>query len=206
MMSQQRNGATATVELTAHNAIEDDRILDAAYPLLLAIGPRRLTMADVARQAEVSRATLYRRWPNVRSVVAALITREWSALAAESIDLREPVGRARLVRGVVAIVAASRQHPLLRMILEMDPEFLLPYLLERRGTSTDMQLRMLTREIRAGQRDGSIRRGDASMLAASVQLTAMSFVISAQVVLSDDRSVRRLDAELGRLLDGYLAA
>ena len=205
-MSQHRNGggASAAAEFTAHNAIEDDRILDAAYPLLLSIGPRRLTMADVARQAEVSRATLYRRWPNVRSFVAALITREWSTLAVDAIDHDEPVGRTRLVRGVVAIAAASRRHPLLRMIVEMDPEFLLPYLLERRGTSTDMQLQLLVREIRAGQRDGSIRRGDPSVLASAVLLTAMSFVLSARVLVPDERSVRRLDAELGRMLDRYL--
>lgn len=201
-MSQHRNAPAS--ELTAHNAIEDDRILDAAYPLLLSIGPRRLTMADVARQAEVSRATLYRRWPNVRSFVAALITREWSALAVDAIDCSEPVGRVRLVRGVVAIASASRGHPLLRMIVEMDPEFLLPYLLERRGASTDMQLRLLTAEIRAGQRDGSIRRGDAGVLAACILLTTMSFVLSARVVVADERSVRRLDSELGRMLDGYL--
>lgn len=205
MMSQHRNGVTAaSTELTAHNAIEDERILDAAYPLLLAIGPRRLTMADVARQAGVSRATLYRRWPNVRSFVAALITREWSALSAEVVDRAAPDTRARLVRGVVAIAAASREHPLLQMILEMDPEFLLPYLLHRRGTSTDMQLQMLAAEIRAGQRDGSIRRGDAGVLAAAVQLTAMSFVLSAPVMADTERGVRRLDAELGRMIDGYL--
>ncbi len=37
-----------------------------------------MTMADIARHAEVSRATLYRRWPNVQAVVAALMTREWT--------------------------------------------------------------------------------------------------------------------------------
>jgi len=205
MMSQHRNAGPALTELTAHNAIEDGRILDAAYELLLAIGPRRLTMADVARQAGVSRATLYRRWPNVRSVVAALITREWSALAAEAFDPMAPSARARLVGAVVRLVTASREHPLLRIIVEMDPEFLLPYLLERRGTSTAAQLQLLVREIKAGQRDGSIRRADPAVLAASVELTAMSFTLSAPVVLADPRGTRRLDAELARLLDGYLA-
>lgn len=199
-MSQQRN----TVEvLTAHNAIDDDAILDAAYPLLLAVGPRRLTMADVARHTDVSRATLYRRWPNVRALVGALVTREWAQLSSLVLDSRALTGRARLVDGVVKIVRASREHPLLRLIVEFDPEFLLPYLLERRGTSTDAQLAVLESGIRAGQADGSIRRGRPATLAQAVQLTATSFVLSAPAIATD---VKVLDKELATLLDRYLAS
>jgi AcrR family transcriptional regulator len=204
MVSQHRNSRGMTADLTAHNAIDDDRILDAAYPLLLSLGLRRLTMADVARHVEVSRATLYRRWPNVRSLVAALITREWSRLAADVFDGRADDVRTRLVRAVVSIAAATRDHPLLRMIVELDPEFLLPYLLERRGTSTDMQLQLLATEIRAGQRDGSIRRGAPDTLAAAVLLTAISFVLSAPAIAADAKAVKRLDAELGRMINRYL--
>ncbi len=54
-------------------------------------------MADIARHAEVSRATLYRRWPNVQSVVAALMTREWTIAGAAAFvpgaDARSSAGR-----------------------------------------------------------------------------------------------------------------
>ncbi|HEX3334900.1 MAG TPA: helix-turn-helix domain-containing protein, partial [Jatrophihabitans sp.] len=112
MLSQHRNAAGPEPSTGAHNAIDDERILDAAYPLFLAVGPRRITMADVARHTEVSRATLYRRWPNVRSLVAALVTREWSVLAASAFDGPGQPGRARLVDAVVRIASASREHPL----------------------------------------------------------------------------------------------
>jgi len=72
------SSSTGSSRPTPANAIGEERILDAAYELLLAIGMRRMTMADIARHAEVSRATLYRRWPNVQAVVAALMTREWT--------------------------------------------------------------------------------------------------------------------------------
>src|SRR5215471_15767052 len=79
------------------NAIGEERILDAAYELLLAIGMRRMTMADIARHAEVSRATLYRRWPNVQAVVAALMTREWTTALVSAFQPDAADGRARLV-------------------------------------------------------------------------------------------------------------
>lgn len=208
-MSQHRNLALRPAEVPetppAPNAIDDGAILDAAYPLLLSVGPRRLTMADVARHTDVSRATLYRRWPNVRSLVAAMVTREWTALAVAAFDSGERDARSRLVGAVVAIAAATREHPLLRVIVELDPEFLLPYLLERRGSSTDAQLTMLAVEIGRGQADGSIRRGDPALLAHAALLATTSFVLSARALADDVRMVQRLDGELAVLLDRYLA-
>ena len=75
-MSQRRK-PEPPVERVAGNAIDEQHILDSTYDLLLAVGVRRMTMADIARHSGVSRATLYRRWPNVQSVVAALVTREY---------------------------------------------------------------------------------------------------------------------------------
>src|SRR6266516_4667998 len=139
------------------NAIGEERILDAAYELLLAIGMRRMTMADIARHAEVSRATLYRRWPNVQAVVAALMTREWTTALVSAFQPDAADGRSRLVEGVVEVVAKTRVHPLMRKIIELDPEFLTPYLLERRGSSTVAHLALVEEGIRQGQADGSIR-------------------------------------------------
>ena len=54
MLSQDCNGAA----VLPGNAIPEGRILDAAYDLLLAVGMRRMTMADVARRAEVQHALI----------------------------------------------------------------------------------------------------------------------------------------------------
>src|SRR3954471_2945826 len=148
--------STGSTRRTPANAIGEERILDAAYELLLAIGMRRMTMADIARHAEVSRATLYRRWPNVQAVVAALMTREWTIALVSAFQPDATDGRARLVEGVVEVVAKTRVHPLMRKIIELDPEFLTPYLLERRGSSTVAHLALVEEGIRAGQADGSL--------------------------------------------------
>lgn len=186
------------------NAIPEQRILDAAYQLLRTIGPRRMTMADIGRQAGVSRATLYRRWPNVRTVIGALVTREWSDMVAASFHAGGDSSRERLVNGVVAAVSRSREHPLLRAIVGHDPEFLLPYLLQRRGSSTEHQLAAVEAGLRAGHADGSVRAGDPRWQARSLMLTAISFTLTGPIMAGPD-DYDRLDAELRTMLDRYLA-
>jgi AcrR family transcriptional regulator len=186
------------------NAIGEERILDASYELLLAIGMRRMTMADIARHAEVSRATLYRRWPNVQAVVAALMTREWTIALVSAFQPDAADGRARLVEGVVEVVAQTRVHPLMRKIIELDPEFLTPYLLERRGSSTVAHLALVEEGLRQGQADGSIRAGDPVWLARQIILVALASAVSGPVMAEKDE-YSKLDEELRQMLTRYLA-
>ena len=48
----------------------DHALLDAARATILAVGWRRTTLTDVARRAGVSRMTLYRRWPDMQTLLA----------------------------------------------------------------------------------------------------------------------------------------
>ena len=61
-----------------HNHSDGDAVLDAVRDCVLAVGVRRTTMTDVARRAGVSRMTLYRRWPDVRSLVGDLIVQSFA--------------------------------------------------------------------------------------------------------------------------------
>lgn len=185
------------------NAIPEQRILDAAYELLLAIGMRRMTMADIARHAEVSRATLYRRWPNVQSVVAALMTREWTTAMVSAFQIDTKDAHSRLVEGVVSVAAQTRTHPLMRKIIELDPEFLTPYLVQRRGSSTNAQLEFVEQCLRDGHADGSIRSGDPKWQARQIVLVAMASAVSGPVMAKPNH-YRWLDDELRAMLNGYL--
>jgi AcrR family transcriptional regulator len=190
-----------------HNVSPDDTCLDAARDAILAVGWTRTTLTDVARRAGVSRMTIYRRWPDMRSLLGDLMTREWSTIGDQGLPTRGST-RSRVAAGVAAMVRSLRDNELFAKIIQVDPELLLPYLLERRGRTQDALLTLLTAGIAEGQRDGTIRKGNATVLARSVLLTAHGFALSATTMTGPgpgEPGLRRLDAELTDLVDRYLA-
>jgi AcrR family transcriptional regulator len=183
-----------------------DTVLDAARDCVLAYGVRRTTLSDVARRAGVSRMSIYRRWPDMRSLVADLMSREWHAVLVHTAKAtrRRGSARGRGVAQMVAVAGALREHPLLRKIRDVDPEVLLPYMLDRRGASQDEMLGFITEAVRAGQQDGSIRRGDPERMARAILLTVQSFTLSS-ALFTDKYGEADLDAELREALERYLA-
>jgi AcrR family transcriptional regulator len=176
--------------------------LDAAREAILAVGWSRTTLTDIARRAGVSRMTIYRKWPDTRSLLADLMTREWTDLV--QVDGTGGSDLQRLVRGGVATVRAVRANPLFARIVELDPELLLPYLLERPGRSQRIVLDVIAEQVRAGQASGAIRRGDPELLARSVVLACHGFVLSTGTMTDAQVSQSALDDELAVLLEGYL--
>ncbi|MFJ5531786.1 TetR/AcrR family transcriptional regulator [Streptomyces sp. NPDC093261] len=176
-----------------HNASDNDPVLDAVRDCVLAVGVRRTTLTDVARRAGVSRMTLYRRWPDVRSLVGDLMTREWIEAATGAMPERSRVPDARtlIVDGLVEGVDAFRRHPLFRKIIDVDPELLLPYVLDRRGASQDALLELLAGALEEGHADGSVRPGHPRRQARSLLLIAQSFTLSLRTMAEEE------DAELG---------
>lgn len=200
MVSQDLNGRSSEARTPA-NAVDDAVILDAARDLMTTIGIRRTTMADVARTANVSRATLYRRYPNVTAIAAAVTTREFAQALAGRDPASGSSARESLTRTVVHMTSIARAHPLLRRIIESDPQFLTTYLLHRQGRTSRAQLDALIREIEAGQADGSIRTGEARDLATVVLRAAWSSALTGPVFID---SSELLDTQLYDVIDRYL--
>ncbi|MFI6014174.1 TetR/AcrR family transcriptional regulator [Streptomyces sp. NPDC051243] len=184
-----------------HNHSDGDAVLDAVRDCVLAVGVRRTTLTDVARRAGVSRMTLYRRWPDVRSLVGDLMTREWVAVATGALPEPRPGADARtlIVDGLVAGVAAFRAHPLFRKIVDVDPELLLPYVLDRRGASQEALLALLGDAVREGHADGSVRAGHAERQARALLLVVQSFTLSLRTMTDEDDTDLNSEAFLAEL-------
>ncbi|MFF4213967.1 TetR/AcrR family transcriptional regulator [Streptomyces sp. NPDC001796] len=192
-----------------HNASDGDSVLDAVRDCVLAVGVRRTTLTDVARRAGVSRMTLYRRWPDVRSLVGDLMTREWIQAATGAMPDPRPgtTTRTRIVDGLVDGVDAFRSHPLFRKIVDVDPELLIPYVLDRRGASQEALLELLADALREGHADGSVRPGHPVRQARSLLLVAQSFTLSLRTMTEEDDaelSTEAFSAELRTILERTL--
>lgn len=187
---------------TSPNRVADDVLLNAAMECVLAVGVRRTTLSDVARTAGVSRMTLYRRFPDVRGMLSALLTREFGKIIIEvdQAGAGESTARGRLVAAAVHTLRVLTTNPLMRTLIERDAEMLLPYLTERIGTSQRMSEDYLRAQIVAGQADGSIRDSNPAVQARTIYLLLQPYVIAMRPSTSD-LELDDLVTEVGRMLD-----
>lgn len=178
-----------------------ERILDAAAACVLAYGIDRVTLAEIARRAGVSRPTVYRRWPDTRSILAALLTSRVTRVLDDSGDTAP--GRQALVARIVAVAGRLRDDEIVMSVLHNAPDLAMVYISERLGTSQQILIDATAGQIKLAQEHGSVRTGDPRRLAAMCLLITQSTVQSAQMVEpilgSDD-----LAAELSHALNGYL--
>ncbi|HVW41271.1 MAG TPA: TetR/AcrR family transcriptional regulator [Amycolatopsis sp.] len=180
-------------------------LLDAARRCVLAVGLRRATLAEIARTAKVSRMTVYRRFPDVRSVLSALMTREFGSLLhrASEEGAGAPTARERLVRSATAAVRLLNDDQLMRTVIEIDTELLMPYVVDRFGRTQRIGEQVITTHLVDGHRDGSIRVGDLPLQARTILLLVQSFVLSMRPATADIDAGRLL-GELARMLHATL--
>jgi AcrR family transcriptional regulator len=178
-----------------------DPLLAATRECVMEVGLKRTTLADVARRAGVSRMTVYRQYGDLQTIVNKLLECELLALIdeARAAVAGLPTARERLVEAGVRTVEGLAHHPLYRRVLDLDPELLLPLVVDRFGSTQKAAIDLVAGQVAEGQQDGSIRPVDPRIAATCLQLTAQSFVFSARVV---DRLP--MSDELRHLLDAYL--
>jgi AcrR family transcriptional regulator len=183
----------------------DTALLDAARACVAERGIARTTVADVARRAGASRMTVYRTFPDAATLWSSLLTREIGMIVADAQTraATKPTARERLIEATMGAVVALRNDSVIRRVIELDGERLLPYLTTRRGHAQEIAIAAVREHLQAGRRDGSIRdvRGDA--VARLFELVVRSLV-TASPALIDDATTPAIDAELRRMLDAWL--
>lgn len=182
-----------------------DVYLDAARDCILDVGWRRTTLTEVAKRAGVSRMTIYRAWPDMGSLLGDLMTREWVGIAsATRVAAIDTTTAAGIAAAALATVRALRDNELFVRIVELDPDLMLPYLLSRRGRSQQALIEILAADIESGQEYGSIRSGDAVLMARALTLSGHGFVFSALTMVDAGIGLDDLDDEYVRLVTGSL--
>lgn len=177
------------------------RLLDHASALIAARGTGGLTIAELAREARVSRPTIYRRWAGVDEVVRAALLRQTVSILS---GFSPAVGtREELVDEILRFADVFADDPVFGRLLSREPEAFTQYSLERVGSSQRVLLGWLADAIARGQHGGSVREGDADDMSVMLLLIVQSAVLSlgafsALIGASEWR------AELTRAVDGYL--
>lgn len=173
------------------------RILDAALTLAAASGLRHLTMEDVAREAGVGRATVYRRFGDRDRLVEALGVREARRCLAELASAADPAAPVleQFADGFVTSVRLLHEHPLLRRLVLVERQVLLRAL--------DDGLFALARDFLAGrirlaQQAGAVRDVDADQAAEVLSRITLSFALLPETVLplDDPERARHVAREL----------
>jgi len=185
----------------------DAALLEAARDCAAVVGVRRTTVADVARRAGASRMTVYRLFPDAKTLWSTLLTREFEQVVEEATASAAhlPTALERLVETTVAALARVSEDPVVRRVLELDTELLVPYILERLGQSQRLAMVRFRQLLDEGRRDGSIRRLDEHTVAYCLQLVVGSFILATRVT-EREADPAAVAGELRRLLTAYLRA
>jgi AcrR family transcriptional regulator len=180
-------------------------LLDAARSCVAERGIARTTVSDVARRAGASRMTVYRSFPDAATLWSSLLTREIGSIVedAEAAAATLPTARERLIEATLRAVAAIRDDAVIRRVIELDGERLLPYLTVRRGQAQEIAIAAIREHLHAGSRDGSIRKLHAEAASRLLELVLRS-LLTASPGLVDDALTPAIDAELRVMLDAWL--
>jgi AcrR family transcriptional regulator len=105
-----------------------DRILEGALQAMGRVGLRRLTMADVASAARLSRGTVYRYFPSKEDLLAVLAEYERDRFSdGLRRSLADEKGRPGLEALAEYLMKYLREHPALTLMIDTEPAFVLGF-------------------------------------------------------------------------------
>lgn len=162
-----------------------ERILEAAREQLLDHGLRRTSLEDIAQAADVSRATLFRRFPNRDALIFALAAREAQASIARVDSRVAGIEDAEefLVTGALALIREITGNGLLQRLLVTDPEQVLPLLTSGGGPILAMGRLYIVGHLQRLRESGTPIEGDLDVLGEMLGRLTLSLAVNPDGVL-----------------------
>lgn len=189
----------------AVNGAADDEanaaVLDAARDLFSHHGFQRTTMDDVARRAQLSRITVYRRVGSKEALVELVVLREFRRYLDQFIlDIARAGSVAdRVAVGFVSSLRVIRSNPLISMVMA-DPELAFSSVVGQGGHTLAVVGQFLAGQLRQEQSAGHVPPGvDVDLVAEMMVRISTSFLLTPglHVDVDDDRA---MDAVARRFL------
>lgn len=156
------------------NAERADRILDAAGVLLRRLGYRKVTIEDIARQADIGKGTVYLHWRAKEQLFQALLLRESIGLIEELLQrLRADPLEILPHRYMRASFLAVLRRPLIFALMTGDTEMLSRF---KQGPLREVQAQANVRYFRL-MLAGRLLRADVPNLAYTMRAATIGFYL-----------------------------
>ncbi len=171
--------------------------LDGALAAFLDFGIRRTSVNEIARRSGISPATLYRWYGSKDGIVAAVVLRETRRFLTEVESHVDPAGAPedQLAEVTVVVARRLRDQPLLRRLIETEPDDVLPRLTTGGWPIIRAGAEYLTGHIERLMDEGRIDRFDPAPLAEILARVTHSMLLTPTTTLRlDDDDTIRADA------------
>jgi AcrR family transcriptional regulator len=143
------------------------RILDAAVQVLIDFGVKRATVDMVAKYADVSHMTVYRRWPARNDLLRAAVEREFATVLDAAFDAAGDRDgfEDKVVGAFGALVWSVHTHPLTARELRTEPETVLPLLTTGSAPAMTTAVALVAERVRRTADDCGVQVDDPDALA-----------------------------------------
>jgi AcrR family transcriptional regulator len=173
------------------------RLLDAAYEQFCRTGIQRSSMEDVARRANLSRITVYRRFATKDSLVEQVVFREFRRYFEQFLtDITHAETAAeRVVLGFASSLRAIRGNPMIGGLIDAEPNLIAASMIGDDGRMVAAVRQFVAGQLRREQTAGNVSKDlDTDLVAEMmVRISASFLAIPSDVVdLDDDEQLSAL--------------
>ncbi|WP_437426699.1 TetR/AcrR family transcriptional regulator [Williamsia muralis] len=170
------------------------RLLDAAYEQFCRTGVQRTSMEDVARRANMSRITVYRRFATKDALIEQVIFREFRRYFERFLtDIRSADTAAeRVVLGFVSSLRAIRGNPMIGGLIDAEPGLVAGSMIGDDGRMVAAVREFVAGQLRREQQVGNVdKQLNIDLIAEMmVRISASFLTIRSDVVdLDDDKQL-----------------